>query len=98
MKTKENNKKQDYKSDITKDDLQAIGKKGLRADSEADRLLLNRKEKVDFTGKDLDLPGITHKTKNISKIIADEENTLYGQGGESKENLEAPERANLNKS
>lgn len=98
MKTQKDNKEQDYKSDITKDDLQAIGKKDLRADSEADRLLLDRKEKVDFIGKDLDLPRKTNKDKNISKDIVDEENTLYGQGGESKENLEAPKRANLDKS
>jgi hypothetical protein len=67
-------------------------------DTGDDRLLQNRKEGIDFTGKDLDVPGTNASNVMPSAGISDEENTLYGQGDERKENLEAPERANTNKS
>lgn len=98
MKTKNNNTETTYNSDITKDDIDALGKKGLRADSEDDRLLLDRDQAVDFQGKDLDIPGRNKTSSAIKKGITDEENTLFGQGGESKDNLEAPERANTSRS
>ena len=101
MKTEENIKKENsqanYNSNITEDDISALGEKGLRADSEDDRLLLDRKESIDFQGKDLDVPGRNPSKLNTKKSITDEENTLFAQGGEHNENLEAPERANTSK-
>ncbi|MDN3667390.1 hypothetical protein ACFFU1_10685 [Algibacter miyuki] len=96
MKTSENIKNTDstYNSNITEDDISALRKKGLRADSEDDRLLLDREESVDFEGKDLDIPKSLEPYLKSKKQLTDEENTLFGQGGETKENLEAPERAN----
>lgn len=98
MKSKKENKEDNYNSDITTEDLQAIGKKGLRKDSDDDKLLQDREKDVDFQGKDLDVPGRDNKTTNTPQRIKDEENNLYAQGGESNENLEAPERANTDKS
>ena len=97
MKTKNNNTDTTYNPEITKDDIDAIGKKGLRADSEDDRLLLDRDQTVDFQGKDLDIPGRAKNNSTAKKSITDEENTLFGQGGDSKDNLEAPERANASR-
>lgn len=101
MKTNKNNtepKNESYNSDITEDDIQAIGKKGLRADSEDDRMLLEREEDIDFKGEDLDVPGRKNTEPTSKEGLKDEENSLYGQGGENKDNLEAPERANMDKS
>lgn len=90
--TKEKNNT--YNANITKDDKQALGSKELRADLGDDRLLKDRKEPVDFSGKDLDVPGRNKPNAHKKNTITDEENSLFGQGGEDNENLEAPERAN----
>jgi len=86
-----------YDANITEEDSSAIGKKGLRADSKDDRLLLDRKEPIDFQGKDLDVPGPTESKWRPKNSITDEENTIYSLGGEHHQDLEAPERANTNK-
>jgi len=100
MSTKKDNpenKKETYNSNITKDDFTALGKKGLRADSADDRLLLDRKEPVDFKGQDLDVPTGYKRNLTSTTGLYDEENKLFSQGGENKENLEAPEGSNTNK-
>ena len=61
------------------------------------RILFDPKESIDFQGKDLDVPGRHQSNLNTKKSITDEENTLFAQGGEDNENLEAPERANTSK-
>lgn len=94
---KENSKKT-YQSEITKEDINAIGKKGLRADSEDDRLLLDREDPIDFKGKDLDVPTGEKSNLTSTQGLTDEENKLFSQGGARKENLEAPERANTSRS
>jgi hypothetical protein len=96
MKTKENNTKENNNTSPknTKNDLDALPKKGLSMDTGDDRLLQTRKEEIDFTGKDLDIPSGEGSNVAPSSGITDEENTLFGQGGERKENLETPERAN----
>ena len=91
---KNKNTETEYNSDITKEDIDALGKKGLSMNKGDDRLLQNRKEKVDFSGENLDVPGENLERSTGTKPLKDEENTLYGQGGENKEHLEAPERAN----
>ena len=91
------NEKEKYDSDVTQEDIDALGSKGLSMDTGDDRLLEKRKKTLDFTGKKLDVPG-RDTINNTTKSLSDEENTLYGQGSESKKSLEAPERANTNKS
>lgn len=97
QKTGENtNSNQLYNKSITKDDLQALHKKGLGIDNGDDRLLQMRSERIDFSGKALDVP---RRDNNLtpSNGINDEGNTLSAQGGKRNENLEAPERANSHK-
>ncbi|XLS27427.1 hypothetical protein ACJD0Z_09480 [Flavobacteriaceae bacterium M23B6Z8] len=82
-------KQEKYNSEITKEDLQTLGgaNKGLRQDGGEDEMLKEREEKVDFAGADLDVPG-RKDLPSSNKPINDEENTLFGQGGDSKESLE----------
>lgn len=87
-----------YNSNVTKDDLQALGKKGLNMDTGDDSLLQDRKERIDFSGEDLDVPGRHEANLTPNSGLKDEENSLFGQGGDRKDNLEEPERANLDKS
>lgn len=94
---KEKEKNLPYNADITKEDLKNLRDEGLSMDTGDDRLLPHRKERTDFTGKDLDIPGTNKRNLTPSAGISDEENSLYGQGGERKENLETPERANTDK-
>src|SRR5689334_15710291 len=47
----------DKKSNLTKEDLQALGPRDQSLDEGDDELLRLRKNKVDFAGKDLDVPG-----------------------------------------
>ncbi|WP_431134242.1 hypothetical protein [Psychroserpens mesophilus] len=81
------NKTKTYNPEITKDDKTALGdKKGhLKTELSDDTLLKNRENKVDFTGKDLDIPG---RNKNTKKKLKDEENQLYSQGSDDNEDLE----------
>ena len=85
------NKKEQYNSEITKEDLNALGDKAgnLRHSGDSDEILKDRKRNVDFTGKDLDIPGSDQK--HDSTALRDEENKIYGQGGERKANLESNE-------
>ncbi len=90
---KENKSKEDnttYNPEITSDNKDALGeriveqKKNLQGD---DAQLLNRAKKVDFTGKDLDVPG--RDVPSIKKgTLKDEENELYSQGSGHNDHLE----------
>lgn len=90
--------KQEYDSDVSPKKNDALRDKGLSMDSGDDRMLEQRQKKIDFTGKDLDVPGRDTPNNAHSTNLKDEENTLYGQGADSKEGLEVPERANTDKS
>lgn len=92
------NSKENYDSDVSPKENDALRDKGLSMDSGDDRLLERRQQKIDFTGKGLDVPGRQTLNNANTKNLNDEENTLYGQGAESKDGLEAPERANMDKS
>tara|TARA_R110002051_G_scaffold99857_1_gene170224 strand:+ start:31775 stop:32062 length:288 start_codon:yes stop_codon:yes gene_type:complete len=81
-----------YNANVTANDKTALGKKGLSMDTGDDRLLEKRKEKIDFAGEDLDVPGRNEKKQNSHQHLKDEENSLYGQGGENNDNLETTER------
>ncbi|MCB0382416.1 MAG: hypothetical protein KDD05_03720 [Psychroserpens sp.] len=81
------NKQNTYNPEITEADKLALGdtdgnlKKGLSDDT----LLKKREKEIDFTGKDLDVPGRNTKSK---RKLKDEENQLYSQGSADNENLE----------
>lgn len=97
MNTKNNKEMQSkfedttYNSDITQEDLKIIGQdfqNNVRKDGGDDVALSNRTHKVDFAGKDLDVPSPKLVGKKISNRINDEENKLHSQGSSSNENLE----------
>lgn len=90
--------KKEYNSDITKDDLQALGDKAgnLRNDNGDDELLKN-KVNSDFSGKDLDIPGRKLPKDSTKKTFKDEENQLYSLGSDNNENLEIDTINNQNK-
>jgi hypothetical protein len=86
MKNKDNN----YNSNITKEDAQALRKRteNTRTDGGDDRMLRNREKAVDFTGKDLDVPGRNIPNGKQTTSIKDEENQLYSQGSDENADLE----------
>ena len=76
---KNDNKEEKYNSNITKDDKQALRE---RQD------VNTRTDDVDFSGKELDVPGRKLPSNTTKRNLKDEENTLYGQGSSTNENLE----------
>lgn len=78
-------KNPDKEYEITAEDERALGPKGLNMDGGEDEELLERKRKVDFAGKDLDIPG---RNADKSKGSEDEENKHYSLGSEDNEDLE----------
>jgi hypothetical protein len=77
-------------SDVTEEDLQALGPKDLSMDmGEDEQLLKNRVWPVDMTGGDLDIPGAELDDANEAIGSEDEENNSYSLGGDAHEdNLE----------
>jgi hypothetical protein len=91
----ENNDKRDKKKDylkspeelakeaeVTKEDLEALGPKDLSMDMGEDEELKHRSHKVDFDGKDLDIPGRNMDDDQEDIGSEDEENNLYSLGGD----------------
>lgn len=73
-------------SDVTEEDLQALGPKDLSMDMGEDELLLkNRVWPVDMTGGDLDVPGAELDDERESIGSEDEENNSYSLGGDRHE-------------
>ncbi len=96
MKTEEESKKRkiSYNAEITKQDKEILNQDNIHGDGGDDQFLKDRKEKVDFAGEDLDVPGRnTAKKGNGPKGLKDEENGLYSQGSDSKNNLERDDAA-----
>lgn len=76
-------------SDVTKEDLEALGPKDLSLDmGDDEQALKHRTTPVDFSGKDLDIPGSELDDAGESIGAEDEENNSYSLGGDSKESLE----------
>jgi hypothetical protein len=79
-------------SDVTEEDLQALGPKDLSMDmGEDEELLKNRVWPVDMAAKDLDVPGVPEDNGGADESIGseDEENDFYSLGGDRHEdNLE----------
>ncbi|HEU5145660.1 MAG TPA: hypothetical protein VFT90_03060 [Chryseosolibacter sp.] len=73
-------------SDVTEEDLQALGPKDLSMDmGEDERLLKNRVWPVDMVGSDLDVPGSELDDGNEEIGSEDEENNNYSLGGDRHE-------------
>jgi hypothetical protein len=79
-------------SDVTEEDLQALGPKDLSMDmGEDEELLKNRVWPVDMAAEDLDVPGVPDDNNGMDQAIGpeDEENDFYSLGGDRHEdNLE----------
>jgi hypothetical protein len=77
-------------SDVTEEDLQALGPKDLSMDmGDDEQLLKNRVWPVDMAGGDLDIPGAELDDANEAIGAEDEENNSYSLGGDGHEdNLE----------
>ncbi|WP_026450007.1 hypothetical protein [Aequorivita capsosiphonis] len=88
-KTSEFKKKDEnlYNPDITEHDKDILSQKNVHGDGGDDQQLRDRKKKVDFAGKDLDVPG-RNQAKKSKTGFRDEENQLFSQGGEDNNELE----------
>lgn len=72
-------------SDVTNEDLQALGPKDLSMDMGDDEQLKNRVWPVDMAGEDLDIPGSPDDTNESNAGSEDEENDFYSLGGDGHE-------------
>ncbi|HEY9487071.1 MAG TPA: hypothetical protein VIQ51_01995 [Chryseosolibacter sp.] len=73
-------------SDVTEEDLQALGPKDLSLNmGEDEQLLKNRVWPVDMAGEDLDVPGTELDDESESVGSEDEENNSYSLGGDRHE-------------
>lgn len=73
-------------SDVTEEDLQALGPKDLSMDmGEDEQLLKNRVWPVDMAGGDLDVPGSELDDASEAVGSEDEENNNYSLGGDAHE-------------
>lgn len=75
------------KSDLTKEDYEALGPRDLSLDGGDDEQLKHRVWPVDFAASDLDVP--TGDEERVDALgQGDEENDHYSLGGDDKDNLE----------
>ncbi len=73
-------------SDVTEEDIQALGPKDLSLDmGEDEQLLKNRVWPVDMAGRDLDVPGSELDDASEEIGSEDEENNNYSLGGDAHE-------------
>jgi hypothetical protein len=75
-------------ADVTKEDLEALGPRDLSMDLGDDEDLKHRVHPVDFSGKDLDVPGAELDDAQEKKGSEDEENNSYSIGGDAHDKLE----------
>jgi hypothetical protein len=82
-----NNKKE---SDLTEEDLQALGSKdkNLRNDGGDDEMLRKRKRPADFAANDLDIPGAELDDAQERRGSEDEENNHYSLGTDHNEDVD----------
>jgi hypothetical protein len=75
-------------SSVTADDMEALGSVDLSMDMGDDEQLRHRAMPVDFSGKDLDVPGA--ELDDLGEAIGseDEENNAYSLGGDNHNDLE----------
>lgn len=73
-------------SDLTKDDLAALGPKDANMDMGDDEIMNLSGDRYDRTGDDLDVPGTELDDENEKIGEEDEENNYYSLGGDKEEN------------
>ncbi len=73
---------------VTSEDLEALGPEDLSLDMGADEDLKHRSSPVDFTAKDLDIPGSELDDATEANGSEDEENNSYSLGGDDHNDLE----------
>ncbi|MBO6881362.1 hypothetical protein [Winogradskyella sp.] len=86
--------KEDYNPEVTMDDVIHLGERvsEQRNDKQGDDAQLESRERdVDFTGKDLDVPGRDLPKDRNKTNLKDEENQLYSQGSGHNDHLEDAE-------
>lgn len=72
-----------YDPSITEEDKQALQDRNLSMDQHQDKALSDRNRPVDFTAKDLDIPGSDDRdTSHKSSELPDEENFQFNRRGE----------------
>jgi hypothetical protein len=79
--------KKQTEADVTKDDLIALKSEEHNFEGD-DEVLEDRAYPLDFTGKDLDVPGTELDDEAEANGNEDEENNIYSLGGENHEDLE----------
>lgn len=74
-------------SEITKEDLEALGRRddNLRSDGGDDEQLLEREREVDFAGEGLDVPGSELDDEEEKIGSEDEENNFYSNSDEERD-------------
>ncbi len=75
-------------SDLTREDMEALGPRDLSLDGGDDEQLKHRVWPVDFAARDIDVPGSELDDRNEMVGSEDEENNSYSLGGDEKDNLE----------
>ena len=75
-------------SNLTKEDYEALGPKDLSLDMGDDEELKHRTSPVDFSGKDMDVPGSELDDDREADGAEDEENNSYSLGGDNHQDLE----------
>jgi hypothetical protein len=75
-------------SEVTKEDREALGTSNLESDGGDDEDLKKRTAPVDFSGNDLDVPGVEDDDQQESVGSEDEENNSYSIGGDDHNDLE----------
>lgn len=76
--------------DVTDEDMEALGPEDLSMDMGDDEQLKHRNRPVDFSAKDLDIPGSELDDDKEEVGSEDEENNSYSLGGDNHEDLEEP--------
>lgn len=81
-KEKGNSEDLPYDPNINSDDMQALQDENLSMDQNQDKPLADREDPVDFTGKDLDIPGRNEAdTTHEGTDIPDEDNLQFNERG-----------------
>jgi len=86
MDADEEERSEQSDSEVTDEDLQALGPKDQSMNmGEDERILKNRVWPVDMAGEDLDVPGAELDDRNEAIGSEDEENNSYSLGGDAHE-------------
>lgn len=82
----------DNETDLTEEDLEALGSEGVSMDLGDDEQLRQRTVPLNFSGDDLDIPGAELDDEEEAVGTEDEENNYYSLGGDREDDLsEAPD-------